>query len=220
VIERGQTGDLGLYEGEYARVDLRGARLGGPRLRPSIPIHLPALFEGSIRLAAEIGDGLLGHPIWSLRWIEAELARNLESGLAKAGRSRRSFEVNLWTYVTVDPDRRRAFEDARSTVAFYASRAQYARYYDAHGYAAEARAAVAALARGDFPGAVASIPDEMVTTFSTVGTPDEVREQVERLAAHADSVTLVPPGIGGTLPPERIEAYREAIIRTFFSASL
>lgn len=216
VIERGHTGELGLYEGEYLRVDLRGMRLGGARVRPSIPIHLSALFEGSIRLAAEIGDGVLGHPIWSRRWIETELARNVASGLAKAGRGRTGFEVNLWSYVTVDRDRRKAFDDARATVAFYASRTQYDRYFDTNGFGSEARAAAAASARGDFAGAVAAIPNAMVATFSTVGTPDEVREQVERLAAHADSVTLVPPGIGGTLPPDRIEAYREAIIGTFF----
>jgi alkanesulfonate monooxygenase SsuD/methylene tetrahydromethanopterin reductase-like flavin-dependent oxidoreductase (luciferase family) len=63
VIERGHTGELGAYEGEYHRFDLTGFRLGGPRVRKSIPIFLPALFESSIRLAGEIGDGLAGHPV-------------------------------------------------------------------------------------------------------------------------------------------------------------
>lgn len=215
VIERGHGGELGVYEGEFRRADLRGARLGGPRTRASIPIHLAALFEGSIRLAAEIADGLLGHPIWSLHWIETELERQLRAGREKAGQARPAFTVNLWSYVTIDRDRRRALDDARSTVAFYASRAQYVRYFEAHGFGAEARAAAAAWSGGDVATAVAAIPDEMVDTFSTAGTPDEVRERIERLSARADVVTLAPPGLGGLLAAERVDAYRQAILQTF-----
>ena len=215
VIERGHGGELGVYEGEYRRADLRGARLGGARPRSSIPIHLAALFEGSIRLAGEIADGLLGHPIWSLRWIENELEQNLHAGREKAAERRPSFTVNLWSYVTIDRDRRRALDDARSTVAFYASRGQYQRYFDVHGFGAEARAVAEAWARGDVAAAVAAVPDEMVDTFSTAGTPDEVRERIERFSTLADVVTLVPPGLGGLLPAERVEGYREAILRTF-----
>jgi probable F420-dependent oxidoreductase len=216
VIERGHTGELGAYEGEYHHFDLSGFRLGGPRVRKSIPIYLPALFESSIRLAGEIGDGLAGHPVWSLRWIENEVRRLLDEGLATAGRKREDFHVSLWSYVAIDADRKRAIDDARGTLAFYSGIAQYERYFAAHGFGDAARAVVAATAKGDFPAALAAIPDEMVSTFMVAGTPDEVRERIERLGRSADSLTLLPPGTGGTLPVERVRAYRRAITETFY----
>jgi probable F420-dependent oxidoreductase len=218
VIERGQTGELGAYNGEYHRFDLSGFRLGGPRVRKSIPIYLPALFQSSIRLAGEIGDGLAGHPLWSLRWVENEVRRLLEEGLAAAGRKREDFHVSLWSYVAIDADRKRAIDDARGTLAFYSGIAQYERYFAAHGFGDAARAVAAATAKGDFPAALAAIPDEMVAIFMAAGTPDEVRERIERLGRSADSLTLLPPGTGGTLPGERVRAYRRAIAETFYPA--
>jgi alkanesulfonate monooxygenase SsuD/methylene tetrahydromethanopterin reductase-like flavin-dependent oxidoreductase (luciferase family) len=218
VIERGHTGELGLYESEFGRVDLRGFRLGGARVRPSIPIYLPALFESSIRLAGEIGDGLAGHPVWSLRWTENEMSRALAEGLAEGGRKRDAFHVSLWAYVAIDPDRKRALDDARATLAFYSGLSQYEKYYAAHGFGAAARAVAAATARGDVAAAIAAVPDEMVTTFMIAGAEDEVRERVEQLARHADSLTLVPPGTGGTLPAERMLEYRRRIAETFYPA--
>jgi hypothetical protein len=57
-----------------------------------------------------------------------------------------------------------------------------------------------------------------VTTFMIAGAEDEVRERVEQLARHADSLTLVPPGTGGTLPAERMLEYRRRIAETFYPA--
>ena len=144
------------------------------------------------------------------------MRRLLAEGLAKAGRKREDFHVSLWSYVAIDADRKRAIDDARGTLAFYSGIAQYERYYAAHGFGDAARAVAAATAKGDFPAAIAAVPDEMVTTFMAAGTPDEVRERIEALGRSADSLTLLPPGTGGTLPVERVRAYRRAIAETFY----
>jgi hypothetical protein len=34
----------------------------------------------------------------------------------------------------------------------------------------------------------------------------------------ANSLTLIPPGTGGTLSPERVMAYRRSIVETFYPA--
>ena len=216
VIEKGHTGELGAYEGEYHKVDLRGFRVRPP-VRPSIPIWLPALFASSIRLAAEVGDGLIGHPVWSREFVTGEMAKTLDEALARRGRSRDRFHVNLWIYTAIADDAQRAVDEARGTVAFYASVAQYEKYFASHGFGDAARAVAAAAARGDAAGMAAAVPDEMVRRFAAVGTADEVRERVAAMARHADSVTLVPPGTGGSLPPARVAEYRRAIADTFFA---
>ena len=83
------------------------------------------------------------------------------------GRSQTSdFDLNIWAFVAIDEDRKRAIDDARGTVAFYASMAQYEKYFAAHGFGAQARAAFEAAKRNDTEAMVKAIPDEMVTTFA------------------------------------------------------
>lgn len=216
VIEKAHTGELGVYEGAYHRVDLRRFRSSGTPVRKSIPIYLPALFESTIRLAAEVADGLMGHPVWTAGWVKNQMTGILNQGLAAAGRKREDFHVNLYVYVAIAKYRRQAIDDARGTVAFYSSIAQYEKYYAAHGFGDAARAVVAAASRNDPRGMLAATPDEMVDTFVVAGTPDEARARVEELGRYADSITLLPPGTGDSLRADRIAEYRDAIAATFY----
>ena len=118
--------------------------------------------------------------------------------------------------MAIAEDRRRAIDEARGTVAFYSSIAQYEKYFTAHGFGDAARAVAAAAARGDARAMVAAVPDEMVEEFVAVGTPDEVRARVDELGRLAESITLIPPGTGGTLDSQRVAAYGRAIAETFF----
>jgi len=212
IIEQGHSGQLGAIDGKYHKLDLTGFNNRKPT-RSSIPIYVPALFENTVLLAARVADGLLGHPVWSARWI-AEQADRLEKTLAEGGRKREQFHVNLWNYAAVGRDRKQAIDDMRGTVAFYSSIAQYQKYYAAHGFGAEANAAIEAAHRNDSAAMLKAIPDEMVTTFAIAGTPDEARERVEKMWRYADSMTLSPPPyfVGGN----RIGEYREAIVDTFY----
>ena len=213
IIERGHQGKLDRIDGTYHKLDLTGFNTGRKPVRATIPIYLPALFQATVVLAAKIADGLLGHPVWSLKWI-AEQARTLDAELAEAGRPREKFHVNLWNYVAVANHRKQAIDDMRGTVAFYSSIAQYTKYFAAHGFGAQARAVVEAAAQKDLPAMLRGVPDEMVTTFAIAGTPDEVRERVAQLWQYADSMTLSAPQ--NFLPAPRIAEYRATISSTFY----
>jgi luciferase-like monooxygenase len=209
VIEKGHTGKLGRFEGTYCKGDLSSLNTGRAPVRESIPIWLPALFQNTVDLAAKIAEGLLGHPVWSLATIAQSVAR-AEEMLTANGRQRSDFHVNLWNYAAVASDRQMAVDDMRGTVAFYASIGQYEKYFDAHGFGAQARAACEAAARHD----TKAIPDEMVTTFAIAGTPDNALERVGQMARHADSLTLSPPQY--FVPANRLAGYRTAIVDNFY----
>jgi alkanesulfonate monooxygenase SsuD/methylene tetrahydromethanopterin reductase-like flavin-dependent oxidoreductase (luciferase family) len=213
IIERGNSGQLGMLAGEYHKLDLRGFKTGRKPVRPSIPIYVPALFKNTVLVAAKTADGLLGHPVWSLQAI-VERSKMLGDALTAAGRSRKEFHVNIWNYAAVSNDRKQAINDMRGTVAFYSSIAQYAKYYAVHGFGAQAQAVVEAAARNDTAAMLKAVPDEMVTTFAIAGTPDEARERVEKIWPHADSMTLSPPQY--FVPSDRMTGYRDAIVNTFY----
>lgn len=213
VTTQGHTGKLGKIEGKYHTLDLTDVRFGKP-VRERIPIWVPALFESTVRMAAEVADGLIGHPVWSARWVSNEVTRTLAAALAKTGRKRSDLKVNLWVYTAINKDRQRAIDDARGTVAFYAQIAQYEKYFAAHGFGAQARAIREAAARKDFAAMKKAVPDEMVTTFAIAGTPDEGRERVEAFWKVADSITLTPPN--AMIDGASIASYQKAIAETFY----
>ena len=215
VIAKSHTGELKRFEGKYHRHDWSEFQPLAAPLRTDIPIWIAAVRQPLIRLAAEIADGLIGHPIWSISWATNQAATALNEALGKAGRQRSDMQFNTWFWVIINPDRKEAINDARGTVAFYAGMAQYEEYFAAHGFRAEARRCQEGVQRGDFLSVAREVTDEMAETFVLCGSADEVRRKLDPVWDIVDSVCLVAPIAG--LPPEKLMAYAGAIGGAFYA---
>jgi probable F420-dependent oxidoreductase len=213
-IVRGAHRGLAPFEGRWYRADFEGLQPGAPPLREEIPIWIAGLRGAAIRLGAEVADGVMGHPVWSVDWALERAHQDLKAGLEKGGRRREDVHLNLAFFVAVNADPREAVADARTTVAFYASAQEYAPFFEAHGFGKEVRRLHEQAGRGERVNTPDLVPDEMVRTFALCGSPDEVRKQVERAWTVADSLWLAPPAWG--LPPEKVLFYDQMIARTFY----
>jgi probable F420-dependent oxidoreductase len=207
------TGQLKRYEGKYHRHDFRELQPPAPPVRTDIPIWIAALRGPLVSLAAEIGDGVIGHPIWSVDWLTKSVPEPLARGLKRAGKQRSDVEFNAWLFVAINGDKAQAINDARPTVAFYAGIGQYEEYFAAHGFREEARQLQHAVQSGDYLGAAHLVPERMAETFVVCGAPDEVRKKIEPAWDVADSLTLVPPAYG--LRTDKLMSYVGAIASTF-----
>lgn len=196
VVAQGHTGTLTEYNGAYWKLDFRELQPTAPPVRERIPIWIAGLRSPLIRLGAEIGDGVLGHPIWSIEWASKHVMNDLMAGLIKGAKHRSDIEFNAWLFVAPNPDRKQSIEDARATVAFYGGIAQYEDYFAAHGFREEARALQEGVRRGDYLSVKHLVTDEMAQTFVVCGTTDEVRERVSAIWEFADSACLNPPSYG------------------------
>ena len=216
VIGKAHTGELKRYDGVYHKHDFSLLEWLSPPapLRTDLPIWIAALRGPLVSLAAEIADGVMGHPIWSVPWATTKVPEALERGLKRGGKQRSDIEFQVGLYVAPSNDRAEAINDARPTVAFYAGAAQYEEYFAAHGFREEARRLQEGVKRGGHAGAAHLVPDEMVETFVACGTPDEVRKKIEPVWDVADSLVLVPPAYA--LPPEKLMAYVGTIASTFY----
>jgi probable F420-dependent oxidoreductase len=192
IVEGAHEG-LDPFEGTYFKAHFREMTKTPPPVREHIPIWIAALRETMTRLAAEIGDGVIGHPMWSVSWTVDEMKPAIEDALAQAGRQRSDIEVNIWPWVAPNPNEAEALNDSRPTIAFYAGIHQYEPFFAAHGFRKEARACQAGVQQGDYLSVVDQVPDEMVRTFVSLGDPDKVLEQLEPIWQIADSVLPVPP---------------------------
>lgn len=214
VNAKAHTGELKTYEGRYHTHDWSHLQPPAAPVRTDIPIWIAALRGPLIALGAEIADGVIGHPIWSVKWCTDQIPAYLKRGLDRAGKRRSDVEFNAWFWVAVNNDRKQAIEDARATVAFYGGAEQYEEYFAAHGFRDEARKLQEGVKRGDYVGVKHLVPDEMAETFVVCGTADEVRRKLEPVWDVADSVTLVPPAYA--LAPDKLMVYAGAIASTFY----
>jgi probable F420-dependent oxidoreductase len=201
IVAKGHTSELTAYHGDYVDIDFTFFPPLTPPVRTEIPIWIAALRGPLVKLGAEIADGVIGHPIWSRRWIAEQVPGWIDEGLAKGGRQREDIEVNIWPFVAIDDDVQAALDAARPTVAFYASAEQYGSYFEWHGWGEVVSQLHQRVEQGDVrTGHIAElatlVPDEMVRDFFILGPRDECLAQLEEIWEVADSITPVPPTWG------------------------
>jgi len=208
------TGKLTRHDGKYYKLDFSEMQPTAPPLRTDIPIWIAALRGPLVSLAAEIGDGVLGHYIWSIEWLRDKIPDYLKRGLDRGDKQRSDVHFNAWLAVAINNNRAEAINDARPTVAFYAGIEQYEPFFAAHGFGDVARKLQEGVKKGDFLSVAQLVPDEMAQTFVVCGTADEVRKRIEPAWDVVDSMTLAPPAYG--LESSKILSYAGAIAATFY----
>ncbi len=214
VVAKAHTGELTRYEGAYHSLDFAELQPPAPPVRTELPIWIAALRAPLVSLGAEIADGVMGHPIWSVEWATSLMPAAIARGLERGGRERGEIEVNLWLWTAIAGDRDEAIEDSRPTIAFYAAIPQYEEYFAAHGFGEQARRVRQAVQEGSLEDGAGLVPDEMVETFVACGSPEQVQERIEPLWEVADSLCPAPPSYG--LPTEKVVAYTSAIAETSY----
>src|SRR4051795_3276231 len=120
IMQQAGAGEPIRYEGEYYDIDIKGWVRPHPAPRESVPIYTAAVQAGMARMAGDVADGLIGHPIQSLRWIDEVVVDAFETGLERSGRERKDFDYLPTVCCAIDDDEGRAIEMARRTISFYA----------------------------------------------------------------------------------------------------
>jgi len=210
-VAKGAHRGLARFEGETFRADFEGLAPQPPPVREEIPIWLGALRSPMTRLAGEIADGLLGHPLWNAAWWRARVAEDLRAGARAAGRDPARIHRCAYLAAAPDPDEGAALADARRFTAAYAAIGEYAEFFEERGFGKEAAEVRARWSAGDSEGAAARVGEEMAGAFVAWGKPDRVRAELERAWEVADSMLVSAPFWG--LPPASMARWSQALRR-------
>jgi probable F420-dependent oxidoreductase len=216
IMAKAHRGEPIRIEGDYQDIDIKGWVRPHPPVRESVPIYTAAVREGMARMAGDVADGLIGHPMCSLRWLDEIVVRNFEKGLERSGRNRADLDFIPTVCCAISDDEAAAYDAARKTICFYATVRTYMPLWEMHGFGDAAAAVGDAFRQGDFAAMPGHVPDEMVDTYCAAGPVDKVRERVEAVAERADGVFLTPPTY--FLSPEELVAYQHRIVETFAPA--
>jgi len=153
-----------------------------------VPLHLAALNEGMVRLAAREADG-----VW-LNYVPRHSAPELCALIDSAAAAGRPASRKLLTVFTeVTEDRPVARQRLRETLAFYMTSPAYRSALAWHGFEQEMHDARNAFEQRDKGGVMASITDQLIDSITCTGTAAQVRDGIEEyFAAGVDEISVAP----------------------------
>lgn len=209
---RQRTGEL-RHDGRFYHLRLRPVLEVREPARQDLEVWVAGVNPRMIEAAGRVGDGLVGHPLFTPEYVEEVVRPALARGAARAGRSP---EVPIACYVAcvVADDANRARREAAAQVAFYAVVRAFDPILRLHGFEREAAAIREAFRRGDVPGAVDLVGERMLDTFTVHGTPAEARDRFRaRYAGLYEEPLLFFPCLG--VDRGRHREGMTAIVETF-----
>jgi probable F420-dependent oxidoreductase len=191
------------FDGRYYQIDIpQYARPAAPRLH--IPVYIAAVNRGMIRAAAASADGLVGHPIFTRKYIR-------EAVLPELAGSKCALAPYVICSVSDDVDQAR--REARAQIAFYYTTKLYHSVLDLHGWRGVGEAIAGHFRKGDFAAMSAAVPDALVDEIAIAGRPDEARDRLRQWQGLTEQPLLYPPTVG--VAPGRVRESLAAIADTF-----
>lgn len=154
-------------------------RFMGYEPRPEIPIYIAALSPAMLRLAGQIGDGVM---LWlcNPEYIREVVVPEVAKGRERAGKPLDGFDIvaAVPAAVTEDPDTARA--SLRGDLIPYFSLPFYRAMIERSGFGDEIGAFDEAMRRGDAEAAKAAISDRFLEQLAAVGSAADAEASVRR----------------------------------------
>jgi probable F420-dependent oxidoreductase len=184
-LRRALAGERVVFRGESFAVN--GFRLSRPPARP-IPIYVAALREGMLRVAGEVGDGVI------LNWLSASdvprSVRVVREAAARAGRDP-AVEITARLLINVDPPSPASDLAVRRHVTAYLNVPVYQAFQTWLGRGEALEPMWSAWQRGDRRAAVAAVPEGVMNDLIIRGSMSEIAAHVRRyLDAGIDTASL------------------------------
>ncbi len=169
------AGERVVFKGETISVD--GFRLTSVP-NPPVPIYIAALRPGMLKVAGEVGDGVI------LNWNSPEdvpkCVAVVREAARKAGRDPDAIEVTARLFVNLDAPGPESDQVIRRHIAAYMNVPVYRAYQEWLGRTPALQPMWDKWAAGDRRGAVAAIPSAVVDELIVRGTMPAIRSRVQR----------------------------------------
>ena len=185
-LRRALTGERVVFRGETFSVD--GFRLSRPPAQP-IPVYVAALRPGMLRVAGEVGDGVI------VNWLSVDdVPKSVavcREAARKAGRDPAALEITARLLINVDPPSPESELAVRRHVTAYLNVPVYRAFQEWLGRGEALGPMWSAWQSGDRKAAVAAVPEVVMNDLIIRGSMDAIRAHVQRyLDAGIDTAFL------------------------------
>jgi alkanesulfonate monooxygenase SsuD/methylene tetrahydromethanopterin reductase-like flavin-dependent oxidoreductase (luciferase family) len=191
------TGEKISYHGEFIKLDNVG--LGWRPIRPRVPIYIPATSRTGLRLAGQIGDGVVLNAVCSPEYTVNAL-KIIKQSVEEAGRDWSTFEVAQLINCSVEDDHKKALDEIRWEVATKFDPVQISfiagpkmRVGEPYIRREDIPFFEKAYASGGMAALIRAIPDSYVEGMTASGTPEEVKKRVQQYREAGVKLPLLRP---------------------------
>ena len=154
-------------------------RFMGYEVRADLPVYIAALSPAMLRLAGELGDGVM---LWLCNpdYIREVVIPEVTEGRERAGRSLEGFDVVAAVPSAVTDDTGAALGRLRQDLIPYFSLPFYRTMIERSGFGDEISAYDAAMRDADIDAATTAISGRFLEQLAAIGSADEAAESVAR----------------------------------------
>lgn len=184
------------HDGRFYTVHLHPTSDVPPPFRDRLPIWIAGVNARMVQAAGKVADGLVGHPMFTERYIGELVRPALEKGAGLAERPLSELTLMGILMCSVDEHEQVARRRLAYAIGQYAPSRVYDRLFEMHGWSEHQLAIREAARKGDVDAIVAAVPDEIIDEIGVACTPDQISERVAQHVAHYDHVNLVVPPWG------------------------
>src|SRR5256886_9069977 len=162
------------HEGRFYRLRVQPTAPPREPHRQDTPIYMAGVNARMVEAAGAVADGLIGHPLFTPKYVREVVRPALARGAERAGRSQPPPIAGYLT-CSVGPDRAQVRAAAAAVIAFNSTVKTYRATHEVGGFTRESETIRAAWREGDFAGMTAAVSDEMIDAIALAGSPEEGR---------------------------------------------
>jgi probable F420-dependent oxidoreductase len=167
----------------------------GPNPYGTPKIALAGFGPGMVRVAGEVADRWIVHPLHSPSYVQAHALPALAEGAARAGRAPGAVEISCQTITMIgsnDAEIAAARQKAKAQIAFYGSTPAYRVVLDHHGWGDLQPELNRMSKEGRWTEMIGLVTDDMLDTIGVSGRPAEAGRKLRvRNASWAQRTTPV-----------------------------
>ncbi|MEX0766796.1 MAG: TIGR03617 family F420-dependent LLM class oxidoreductase [bacterium] len=176
-----RTGGPLRFRGRFYTLSLMTPFFTPGPLEAEIPILTAGVNPPLCRVAGQVADGFFVHPLHTPSYLRDVVLPAIRRGQRRAGRERTPFTITGSVFGASGESTEelaRSREEARRTIAFYASTPSYRGVLAHHGWQEIGERLSARAARGEWGSMAAEVSDEMLETVAVVGRTEEIGAQM------------------------------------------
>lgn len=207
-----KTGEPLAFQGEHYQFTLMTPNFTPEHMAfAPPPVTMGAVGPAMLRLAGEVADGVRLHAFCTRKYFESVVLPELQTGLARSGRTRESLQVSGGGFVVsgaTDEEVADSVEFHRQRIAFYGATRAYWPVLEQHDLL-DIGEQLNHMARQDqWRDMPAVVSDDMLQLFCAIGRHEQITAEIEKqFAGLADAVSdSASYDMPGQLPADVIAA--------------